>query len=130
MPFPVIAAGIFASVGFIGGALLRQPEINRLKKQVLLLQQENERLKEIIKEQKRQIFDLKKRYDSLSFVHFIQKNELQSDIKFKILVFCAFKEYSNLSMQKIKGVQLSEEQNKFLKIYELLTTGNEDKCYC
>lgn len=127
MAIPLLAAGLMAAGGLVGGALLRQPEINRLKKQVMLLQNEIARLQVIIEEQQRQITELKLRYDTIIFLRIFEKQRVAADIKGQILYLCSFKEYLSLSMQRSKGQDIPKLQHKFLRVYEMLTTGNDSQ---
>lgn len=125
MAIPLLAAGLMAAGGLVGGVLLRQPEIDRLKAQVKLLQSEIIRLKSIIEEQQRQIKELKLRYDTINFLRVFEKQRLAANLKSQILYLYSFKEYLALSMQRSNGQKIPSAQHKFLHIYELLTTGND-----
>ena len=122
-----IVWGLFAAANLIGGALLRQPEVNRLKAQVATLQAEIVRLRGIIDEQQRQIQELKLRYDTLNFLRVFEKQRLATSIKEQIFQVCSFKEYISLAMRKAKGEKLPDGLQRFLHSYEMLTTGNDDK---
>jgi predicted RNase H-like nuclease (RuvC/YqgF family) len=125
MAIPLLVAGLMTAGGLVGGALLRQPEIERLKAQVKLLQNEIKRLQSIIEEQQRQIVELRLRYDTINFLRFFEKQRIAADIKGNILYLCSFKEYIALSMRRSKGEKLHDQQQKFLHAYEMLTTGND-----
>ena len=94
MAFPLILALLLsAGGGAIGGALARQPEINRLKAQVKKLQEEIERLQSVIKEQDRQIRELKIRYNALKAYSFSERAKQKANLKGAIMFQYCFKEY-------------------------------------
>lgn len=126
MAAPIVWA-LFAAANLAGGALLRQPEINRLKAQVRTLQVQIGKLQLIIAEQHRQIQELKLRYDTLKFFHIFEKQRVSMNIKEQIFQICAFKEYINLAITRSRGEKLSERPQNFLHTYEMISTGNDDK---
>ena len=79
--------------GYYVGSLSRQPEINKLKNQVKLLQKEVERLQQVICIQNSQINELKIRYTTLKGWQYIEKNKQRGYIKGSLMFEYALKEY-------------------------------------
>lgn len=125
MPIPLLIPIAAAGVGFVAGCLARQPEINRLKKQVRILQAEIARLRKVIEEQNRQIEELKIRYNVLKAYQFVQKVKQEGHIRGAIIQQYAFKEYTELCCIQVRGGTLSEEQVVFFNTYELALHGKE-----
>jgi len=126
MPVPLIIPIILAaSGGGIIGALSRQPEINRLKKQVKLLQEEIDRLHNVIMEQNRQIQELTIRYKSLKGWQFSEKAAQRANIKGYYLHLYCYKEYVELLCYQVKGNELNSSQQNFFNAYEISLNGND-----
>jgi hypothetical protein len=126
MPVPLLIPIIIAAgSGGIIGALSRQPEINRLKKQVKILQGEIERLQNIISEQNRQIGELSIRYKALKGWQFSEKAAQYANIKGYYLHLYSYKEYVELLCYQAKGNELQTREHAFFNAYELVLSGNE-----
>ena len=126
MPVPLFIPIILAAGGGgIIGALSRQPEVNRLKKQVKLLQREIERLQNIISEQNRQINELNTRYKALKGFQFAEKAAQKANIRGHYLHLYSYKEYVELLCYQTKGNELNSSQRVFYNSYELLLNGND-----
>jgi hypothetical protein len=126
MAIPLIvygAAAAGAAAGSIIGALSRQPEINRLKKQVSLLQAEISRIQGLIVEQSRQISELKIRYNVIKGYNFLLRSKFEGSIKGHIINQYAFREYVAISKTKLNGVELDEKSKSFFGLYDKLITG-------
>jgi TolA-binding protein len=126
MPIPLLIPIIIAAGGGgIVGALSRQPEINRLKKQVKILQQEIDRLQNIIAEQNRQIKELTIRYKAIKGWQFSEKAAQSANIKGYYLHLYSYKEYVELLCYQAKGNELQAREQAFFNAYEMLLAGNE-----
>ena len=112
--------------GLIIGALARQPEINRLKKQVKKLQNEIKRLQGVIREQKRQIGELKIRYDALKAWNFIEKAKVSSSLSARLMQMYCMKDYMELSVLKVKENELSEQQSIFFNLFDKIVNNYAD----
>jgi hypothetical protein len=125
MPLPLIPIGIAAGVGLIAGLLGRQPEVNRLKRQVQLLQEEIERLSLIIEEQNRQIGELKLRFSALKGYAFVEKMKTECDVRGIILHQCAYREWMELTFSQAHEKVATQEELRFYNLYEALLRGAE-----
>lgn len=112
--------------GAVIGYLARQPEINRLKKQIQLLQKENERLRSCIDAQNRTILEYKVRYNALKAWQFSEKRKVGSSARSRVMQQCCLMEYLEISITKVQGKELSEEMLVFYNIYELMLSGKEN----
>lgn len=122
MPVPLLVPIVTAIGGGIVGALSRQPEINRLKKQVKILQQEVERLNMLVKEQDRQIKSLKMQVYGLKGY---EKVKALGRTKGAIMQQYAFKEFIDLCCELAKGKTITEQEQLFFNIYENMLNGIE-----
>ena len=126
MPIPIfIPIGLAAIGGGIIGALARQPEVNRLKKQVRLLQNEVDRLHGIISGQMREISELYIRYKALKGLRFSERAAQKKNIKGHLLHLYSYKEYIELLCFQAKGNELNNSQKGFFNAYELMLDGND-----
>jgi glycyl-tRNA synthetase beta subunit len=128
MAFPLILALLLsAGGGAIGGALARQPEINRLKAQVKKLQEEIERLQSVIKEQDRQIRELKIRYNALKAYSFSERAKQKANLKGAIMFQYCFKEYMDLLVAQTHNSNFvtQKEEQTFFNIFENMINNHE-----
>ncbi|MDR1971272.1 MAG: hypothetical protein LBQ46_05070 [Treponema sp.] len=129
----VIMAGLGSLVGLGIGALLRQPEINRLKKEIKHLQEELPgKIENIENELNRQIDELHKRYTALKLWQFIEKKKqkgLMLEKNKEIFIFrCFCKEGIELlgkgiAEKKEKQVLLANQEREFLDNFTDLLDG-------
>lgn len=110
---------------FIMGALFRQPEINRLKRQVKKLQDEIERLTQIIETQSQQIRALKRDYKSLRAYQYLEKERIRSKTRGALIHQYAYKEYISLCCRLAAKESISESERLFFNTYENLLHGIE-----
>jgi len=120
MPIPLIVPIVVGAGSFIAGALSRQPEINRLKKQVKVLQEQIEKLQFVIQEQQRQIEEYKLRYKALKGYHWIEKRKCMGVTKGFLVLQYAFKEYIELSIAQASGKNINENELRFYNAYNAL----------
>lgn len=106
-------------VGFVGGALSRQPEINELKKQVKSLQGEVDRLQGVIRIQNNQIHELEVRYVALKGWNYIEKAKQRNYIKGCYMFQYAFKEYLEMLIEANDSnkVNLNDREIKFYNAF-------------
>lgn len=127
MAVPVVIVGIGAGlVGFIAGALSRQPEINELKSQVRSLQSEVERLHGVINVQDSQIRQLKIRYIAIKGVHFVEKSRQRGYIKGSLMYMYALREYLEMLIDadQCGTVRMSKDEVKFYNAFgKILNKG-------
>ena len=126
MPIPLLIWGALALASggsFTAGALCRQPEIQRLKKQVKVLQQEIGRLERIIDEQKRQITELNIRYKQLKAYQFVERAKQAGRARGALIHQYAYKEWLELLCAQTKGRQMPEDETEFFNTYEAVLHG-------
>ena len=75
--FVALVGTLCGAGGFVAGALVRQPEINKLQKQVACLQADVEELKQVAAEQNDEIKQMLLNYRALGVFAFQQKKELR-----------------------------------------------------
>lgn len=130
MAIGTITAIAIAMIALIGGGtagiLARQPEINRLKKQVKKLQAEIVRLQGLIDKQDSQIRELTLRYKRLMFFQFIKKRKLRGEIREQLLMQYAYHDYMDLLMTSVRNKQnsMADEDKIFFNLFEK-TINNE-----
>jgi hypothetical protein len=122
MAIPLLVPIITAAGGAVAGALSRQPEVNRLKQQVGILQDEIIRLNKLIEEQDRQIRSLKMQLTGLKGIQHIQA---LGRTKGAVMQQYAFKEYVELSCELAKDKSISDQEQRFFNIYENMLNGIE-----
>lgn len=120
MAIPLLVPILTAAGGAIVGALSRQPEVNRLKKQVKTLQAEVERLHKLIDEQDRQIKSLKMQVSGLKGY---QRTQALGRTKGAVMQQYAFKEYIDLCCEQAKDKIITEKEKTFFNIYENMING-------
>lgn len=128
MAVPVVLVGIGAGlVGFIAGALSRQPEINELKSQVRSLQNEVERLHGVINVQNDQIKQLKIRYTAIKGIHFVEKSKQRGYIRGSLIYMYALREYLEMLIDADQSdeVRMSKEEVKFYNAFGKILNNGE-----
>ena len=115
----VIGMAISAAGGLVAGLLIRQPEINRLHKQIESLQENNEKLKNALKDEKEKITELFVKYKALGFFRFIKKREVKDNIQLHLVFQYATSDYLNILIDfASSGAKMSDEEVKFYHSYE------------
>ena len=89
--FPLIAIG-----GFFAGGLIRQPGINKLRKQVQLLQSDNKKLQKSIKRYQDSFDDLYLQYKGLKVLELKNKIEYKDKLKNNLVLQYGIKDYLEL----------------------------------
>lgn len=121
---PLIAAigGILgAGAGLVAGVLIRQPEINKLKKQVKSLQAQTAALQDAVAAQKEEIAALLLKLKSLRIYQVVKKHEIKNEIREALLVQYASNDYLRLLLETAKGThQMDESDIRFYKAYNKL----------
>lgn len=126
MALPMLIHGLFLAGGFVAGALSRQPEINRLRAQVVTLQAQISELQSIIQEQHRQIVELNVRYKALKAWSFVEKNKVASERNAYISNLCMFKEYCGWLCAMANGRSIGKREKVFFRIYEMFMSGRDE----
>ena len=127
MGVPIIAWGFLALgtfTGGVGGYLIRQPEVNRLKAQVAVLQKETKRINGLIDECLRQIESLRKEYKTTKIIHWIERSKAKGKLKGAIMCSYCMKEYLDLEVKFLKNITpLTTEEAQFRQCFDLMLAG-------
>lgn len=149
----VISGLLGLGIGFGLGALIRQPEINALQKQVRKLQKVAAELKIVVQQQNDELTELLIRYQSLKAWQLLQKHSLRTSIREGIVIQYGMHDYFSLMLdrletgrdfmddetafyiafsRKLDNKSLSEEQEECISSYVLSKHGREiremDQC--
>lgn len=112
-----IAGGAVA--GVVAGVILRQPEINKLQKQVKVLQDRLQEMEEVVKKQNADIATLLVQRESLKIYQFIKRQQLDGQIRELLVEQYAAADYINLLIGRIKGgPDLTDEEILFYRAYK------------
>ncbi len=123
MAVPLVIAVLIGAGGAVAGALSRQPEINRLKEQVRILQAQVTRLQATIREQQRQIDELKIRVSTLKAWNFVEKRKTVGITRGYLIMQYGFKEYVELTIVQSRGQKISADEQRFFNTFNLMMTG-------
>lgn len=132
MPIPLIVCGVAAlGAGFAGGAVARQPEINKLRSQVEILQEEIRKLKKevarlqnLVEEQNRQINTLIMKYHTMKGINFIQKAKSKNRAKGAVMYTYCLKEYLEIKNNILtKEYNMTDDDNAFITAFEQILEG-------
>ena len=124
--FPLIALG-----GFFAGFLVRQPGINKLRKQAQLLQNDNEKLQNCLKKHQDSFDDLYLQYKGLKVLELKNKAEYKDKLKNNLVLQYGIKDYLELLYDVTKKERkLTNEEcifyNSFDGVIEGKNIGNRN----
>lgn len=123
--FVGLVGALCGAGGFVAGALVRQPEINKLQKQILCLQADVAELKQVAREQNDEIKQLLLNYRALGILSFKQKRELKDKIKNELICQYASYDYLVLLLDVVStGKQMTPDEIKFYKQYGKMLEDN------
>ena len=131
----LLVGGLSGSCGITIGCLMRQPEINKLRKMVKQLNKKNSELRKLLDEQMQMIEVLQDEIRAYKFYNFIKKRETRKELRRKLVAQYALKEYCSILLfrDKNREVILDDEQNKFFNIMDGYLSGKnvskEDQNY-
>ena len=120
-PITLTIIGLVA--GFGGGWFSRQGEVNRLKELVKKMQIENERLRNIIQEQQRQIQELKIRYNALKGYNFVEKTKSMGNLRGHIIQQYAYQEWLEFTIMITRERNLNKDEKEFYELYSRVLAG-------
>ena len=117
---------------FFAGFLVRQPSINKLKKQVKRLQAENKRLTDLQLTLSKELSDLLAQVKALKVFDFKHRADCNEKIRQNLTFQYALFEYLRLLLDRVRDqIEMSDEEMKFFKAYEKVidgkNLGNGDK---
>lgn len=111
---------------FLLGFLIRQPKINKLKKQVELLQKDNSRLIAIAKKQQKEFQELLVQHKALKALQFRKKSASKEQLTENLVMQYAIREYLNLLLKSVKYEhKLEKEEILFFNAFEKFIDGKK-----
>lgn len=120
---------IFAAIGvaiasFLTGFLIRQPKMNKLKKQVETLQRDNHRLVTLCQTHKQKFQELLIQQKALKAFQFRKKATNKEQMAECLTMQYAIFEYVNVLMKRVKyNQELTKEEIRFFNAFEKAIDG-------
>lgn len=127
LTIPLVAV-LSASGGTILGCVIRQPEINKLKRQIKALQKDNSEIKKLMIQQQEALQKLTAEYAKLKLFQWTAKKKMNESIRGEILLGYLYKEYVDLLGKAIHSGGndgFSEEEKQFFELTTRLVEGKE-----
>ncbi len=117
----VLSAGLL----ILFGCLIRQPKMNRLKKQLELLQKDNGKLQILINSQKKEFRELLVQHKTLKAFSLIKRTSSKDRITENLVMQYGLKAYVDLLLKRVKCEQkLTKSEISFFCAYERFINGN------
>lgn len=114
-----ILSALLAVAAFFGGFFFRQPKINKLKKQVELMQKDISKLESLRLKQKEDFQELLIQHKSLKAINFKKRAIAKEKIRGNLIEQYALKEYIDLLILRVREHrELSKEELMFFNAYE------------
>lgn len=121
-----IIAVLIAIGSFLTGFLIRQPKINKLKKQIEMLQQDNSKLLNLIEESGQKYQELLIQHKALKALQFRKKSALKEQITETLVMQYAIKEYLTLLLKSGKyNNELEKSEIIFFNAFEKFIDGKK-----
>ena len=119
--------GFSGSGGVVIGCLVRQPEINRLRKMVKQLNDKNSSLRKIIEEQMQLVDQLQDQIRTYQFYNWMKKRKTRVELRKNLTAQYAIKEYCEILLWKNKNrkEKLDDTQQRFFNIMDRYISGRE-----
>jgi len=119
-----ILSALLAIAAFFGGFFIRQPKINKLKKQVEILQSDINKLLSLCKKQKTDFQELLIQHKSLKAINFKKRSAAKEKLRENLIGQYALKEYIELLILRVReSKELSKEELTFFNAYEKAMNG-------
>ena len=110
--------------GFITGALIRQPQINKLKEQVKLLQKDNRRLLALINGQQQEYQNLLVEHKALKALQFRKKAKSKERLEENLIMQYAIRAYLVLLLKSGRhGQKMEKVEIVFFNAFEKAING-------
>lgn len=120
-----IGACMSAAGGIIAGALIRQPEINKLQKQVEMLQADLARIESVAEEQNREISQMLITRSALKVYQFSKRSQMKNGIQDRLICQYAAADYLTLLLDHVSSdIEMNSEEIKFYKLYARMIEDN------
>ena len=121
-----IIAALIAIGSFFAGFLIRQPKINKLKKQIEMLQQDNSKLIKLIDENRKKYQELLVQHKALKALQFRKKSELKDQLAESLIMQYAIREYLILLLKSGKyNNKLEKNEVIFFNAFEKIIDGKK-----
>lgn len=121
-----LLGGLIAIFSFLTGFLIRQPKINKLKKQVELLQKDNRRLIEMITDKQQNYQELLVQHKALKALQFRKKSAIKEQITENLVMQYAIKAYLTLLLKNGRYEKpLEKDEIVFFKSFEKVIDGKK-----
>lgn len=119
---------IIALIGLLSGILIgilaMQPKVNKLKKQVAALQNNNAQLLARCDQMKVEFRDLLVQHKALKALHFKKKADSKSRLQENLMMQYAIRDYLELLLKRVKTQQKFDRDEKvFFKAFEGVIEG-------
>lgn len=122
----VIMGAILAVASFLTGFLIRQPKINKLKKQLELLQRDNQKLITIITGIQHSYKELLVQHKALKALQFRKKSVIKEQLTENLIMQYAIKSYLTLLLKNGRyEKKLEKDEIIFFKAFEKVINGKE-----
>ena len=123
---------IFVPFIFIGGlftgVILRQPSVNKLKKQIIMLQKKNETFQQYMSEYHSRFDDIYVKYKSLKIMELKRKAEYEGKLKDNLVLQYGMKDYFEMLFNAVKDKnKLDEAEYDFYKSFDNVIEGKDLK---
>ena len=114
-----ILSALLAVAAFFSGFFLRQPKINKLKKQFELMQKDINKLETLRLKQKEDFQELLIQHKSLKAINFKKRAIAKEKMRGNLIEQYALKEYIDLLILRVREhKELSKEELMFFNAYE------------
>ena len=115
---------LIALFGFLFGFLIRQPKINKLKKQIERLHDDIGRLQKLCQNQQDNFKNLLIQHKALKALSFRKKAASKEKLKENLILQYAIRDYLELLLKRVKcNQELSKVEIAFLKASEKIIDG-------
>lgn len=121
-----VIGSLLTLVGFLTGFLIRQPQVNKLKKQIELLQKDNRRLLAMIAGQQQDFQKLLVEHKALKALQFRKKSQSKEKLTENLVMQYAIREYLMLLLKCGRhGQKLEKNENVFFNAFEKAINGKK-----
>jgi len=121
-----LLGALIAVVSFLTGFLIRQPKINKLKKQIELLQKDNRRLIEMITDKQKNYQELLVQHKALKALQFRKKSAIKEQMTENLVMQYAIRAYLTLLLKNGRYEKpLERDEIIFFKSFEKVIDGKK-----
>ena len=118
---PIAGLGLF-----FAGFFIRQPKINKLKKQISRLEREFRNQTDLNSKLQGEFEELFIQYKALRVIDIMKKTESKEKIKGNLIMQYALREYLELLIRRVKKKEeLEKEEIQFLDAFEDVVNGKQ-----